>query len=129
LSIENMQGMDMFTNPITGESMEEHTIERLGANGRDLAERHVMAHNLWVTNKQPAREYQFLTVLAAHPSDAPAPEISFFDTKAAAITGPDHDRKTVSFDASIRADISINVGAVRRHALQTEPEPDPVEGD
>lgn len=127
LSIENMEGEEMFNNPITGESMKEYTIERLGKVNRELADRHIMAHNLWVTNTEPAREYHFLTVLAAHPSDEPPPEITFEGTRAATVVWPDGDEKTIGFDSSIEADITIDVAAVRQHALQTQPEPGPVE--
>ncbi|MFO7947498.1 MAG: DUF4962 domain-containing protein [Armatimonadota bacterium] len=129
LTIQDMEGMDMFQNPVTGENMEEYTLHRLGAKGRDLAERHVMDHNIWVTNTDPARQYQFLTVLAAHPSGEPAPEISFEGTTAATVAWPDGDEKTVAFDSLLEADISIDVGAVRQHAIETEPEMPPAENE
>jgi len=122
VDIVDLQGRDGYRNLITGEDMWDYTLERLEAKGRGINEDKMIAHNIWVTNREPAREFTFLAALTAWHEGEGAPEIAFSGDRVVTITGADGDTRTVAFDASANADIVIDVEAVRAHQVATEPQ-------
>ena len=79
-----------------------------------------MAHNVWVTNRQPARQWGLLAVLAAVREDEPIPAITFPSSQAVRLETAAGSR-TVSFDPDVPGDVSIDLAAVRAHAEATAP--------
>lgn len=118
----NLQGRDGYRNLITGEDIWDHTSERLENVGRELSEDLMLAHNIWVTNHEPAREHTFLAALTAWPDGEDEPQITFSGDRTVTVTWPDGAERTVSFDPAVDADITVDVEAVRAHQLATEPE-------
>ena len=52
LTLDNRQGEDGFTNPFTGEDYREYRRSDI-----------LCGHNLWVSNREPSKEWTFLTVV------------------------------------------------------------------
>ena len=117
----DMQGREGFKNLITGDDLYPETMKRLSSKGRKLPEDQWIAHNIWVTNRQPAQEFAFLSALTAWCDDEPQPQVSFQDERAISVIYADGTSRSVSFDPSISADIVVDVDAIRAHALSTEP--------
>ncbi len=80
-----------------------------------------MTHNVWVTNRQPAREWTFLAALVAWRDRHKEPGVIFQGDRAVSVSLADGKSRTVSFDPGIPADIVIDVDAIRAHALATDP--------
>ncbi len=121
VDIVDLQGRDGYRNLVTGEDIWETARERLGAKGREIREDRLLAHNIWVTNREPAVEHTFLAALTAWPEGAQAPEVGFNGERVVTITGADGEAQTVSFDPSVEADITVDIAAVRAHMMATEP--------
>ena len=128
LEIVNLQGRRGFENLITGQDMLADTQARLEAVGRRLTHQQWMAHNLWVTNRRPEREWTLLSVLSAHRDGEPATTIDFPSDRSVTITDGGGHRRTISFDSDVRGDIQLDVQAVRSHAAATDPAALPPEG-
>ncbi|MHC4402221.1 MAG: DUF4962 domain-containing protein [Planctomycetota bacterium] len=128
LDMENRTRRKGFENPLTGEDLFPSTVAALERSGRDLSESQWMAHNVWVTNREPARQWTFLTVLAAHRQGDPQPVVTFPNRRVAHIAVPGGAQRTVSFDPDTPADVAIDVEAVRAHALATDPASLPPDG-
>ena len=79
-----------------------------------------MAHNLWVTNVEPAREWTFLSALTARKETDPAPRVEFTTDKVVEIESPQDGKTVVSFDPAVQGDIQVDVEGIRRHAMMTE---------
>ena len=77
LAMVNRQGREGFVNEITGEDMLETAAKALTDKGRDLAEDSWMAHNIWVTNREPVREWTVLAALTAWREGEAEPQVRF----------------------------------------------------
>jgi hypothetical protein len=128
IEIKDLPGRDGFRNPVTGEDLYGETVKRLKGKNRDLSPEQVMAHNVWVTNRAPARAWCLLTALTAWRRGQTAPRVSFTDGRTVTVAGADGRSRSVSFDPSIPADIVIDLKAVRGHAAATEPQALPAGG-
>jgi len=122
VEIVNMEGREGFKNLITGEDFLAETVEKVESKGRELPEDEWMAHNIWVTNRQPAREWTLLTALTAWRDGESKPQVSFQGESAVTVSWADGTSQSVSFDPKIAADITADKNVVRAHALSTEPE-------
>jgi hypothetical protein len=121
IEIVDLKGKDGYRNLITGDDLYQETVERLSRTNRKLDEDQIMAHNLWVTNREPASEWTFLSALVAWRDGEPEPQVSFNGKRAVSVASPDDKSRTVSFDPDVPGDISVDLDAVRAHALATEP--------
>jgi hypothetical protein len=121
VDIVDLQGRDGYRNLITGEDIYDYTVERLERVGRELNPDRMLAHNVWVTNREPAREFTFLAALTAWPAEDEGPQIEFTGDRVVTITGPEGEARTVAFDADVEADVTVDVEAVREHMEATEP--------
>jgi len=128
LEIDDLSGRRGFTNPITGEDLLPDTLKRLKRKDRDLPEEEWMAHNLWTTNREPARQWTVLAALIAVRNGTPPPTVDCPSDRAVRIRSADGRVRTVSFDKQVRADISIDVDAIRAHATATAPATLPADG-
>lgn len=128
LEIVDMAGRQGFTNVVTGEDLLPNTLDRLKRKSRELPEEKWMAHNLWVTNREPARQWTVLAVLTAVRDGDPSPSLRFPSEQAVCLETADGRTRTVSFDRDIPADISIDLQAVRAHAAATAPATLPTAG-
>jgi len=122
IQIVDIAGRDGFKNPITGEDLYAETAEKLSSKSRDLNADQYMAHNVWVTNREPAQEFQYLTSLIAYQKDQGQPDVSFEGERGVKVSWTDGSSESVSFDSSLAADVVVNVKPMRAHALSTEPE-------
>lgn len=96
---------DALKNPLTGEDYASD-LDKEQARLRDL----LAAHNLFITNRQAAKEFHFLAVIApAAPGEKP-PEIRRLDDFTVQV-----GKRTVSFDPATKhkADIVVDVPALR----------------
>ncbi len=128
VEVVNLRKRDGFRNLITGGDMYEQTVEKVASKGRDLTDEQIMSHNIWVTNTRPAREWSLLTVLAAWREGEAEPEIAFDRENVVSISCGRNKTRRLSFNPAVQGDITIDVGRIRRHALETEPEVLPPEG-
>jgi hypothetical protein len=120
MEIVDLQVRDGYRNLITGDDLYDETVERLSRKDRELDEDQLMAHNLWVTNREPVSEWTFLSTLVAWRDDESEPGVSFRGERAVSISDGGVSR-TVSFDPEIQGDIVADLDAVRAHALATDP--------
>lgn len=104
LVLDDRQGEDAFINPMTGEDY------RQWRKGDILC-----GHNLWVSNKEPAKNWQFLTVIYPTKAGDKPPAIERLDDATVRV-GDD----VISFDPSGAdvhgADIVVDVSAFRNSA-------------
>ncbi|MGI5817741.1 MAG: DUF4962 domain-containing protein [Armatimonadota bacterium] len=121
VDIVNLRGRDGYRNLITGDDIWDHTVERLENVGRSIDEEKILAHNIWVTNREPAREHTFLAALTAWREGDAEPQITFTGERAVTVTWPGGPARTISFDPAVEADITVDIEAVRAHQLATEP--------
>jgi len=121
VDIVDLTGRKGFQNPITGTDLYPSTVKRLSKKGRELPKRKWMAHNLWVTNRTPAREWTVLAALLAWREGDKRPSVAFPGPSAVTVTGSDGRKRTVSFDPKMPGDVRVDVEAVRSHALATDP--------
>ena len=101
LKLDNRKGLDAFVNPFTGEDY------RKWRQGEILC-----AHNLWVSNAEPAKEWRFLTVVYPASPGSTIPPIERIDDATVRI-GED----VVCFDpksaTAARANFIVDVAATR----------------
>ena len=101
IRLDDREGLDGFTNPITGEDYREW---RKGSI--------LCGHNLWVSNRDPAREWSFLTVIYPAPPGGDIPPIERIDDSTVRV-GDD----VVTFDpgspAARDASFVVDVAAMR----------------
>lgn len=83
LKLDNRQGMDAFVNPFTGEDYRRWRKDDI-----------LCAHNLWISNAEPAREWRFLAVIYPAPPDEAIPPIERVDDVTVRVEGD-----VVCFDA------------------------------
>jgi len=121
VDVVNMAGRKGFVNPITGNDMYEATLKRLARKDRKLPEKRWMAHNMWITNRQPARQMTFLAALTAWREGQPQPKVAFRGDRAVTVTGANGAARTVSFDPKAPGDITVDVEKIRQHAAATDP--------
>ncbi len=121
LDLLNLQGRDGFKNPVTGQDMYDQTTKALARKDRRLKPKQIMAHNLWLTNRKPARSWSVLAVLTAWRDGDTAPKPTFPSPRAVTIESTGGTKRTVSFDPNVRGDVHIDLAKVRAHALATDP--------
>ncbi|NQU42562.1 DUF4962 domain-containing protein, partial [bacterium] len=121
LDMVDMPKRQGFLNRITGEDFLDARTAALSRVNRLDAEENWMSHNLWITNRQPAREFAFLTALTAWRDGDTTPTIQFDETRKVTVTWPDGSAKSVSFSPETSADFQIDVPRIRDHAIQTDP--------
>ena len=102
LRLDDRKGMDAFVNPITGEDYRSYR------KGNILC-----GHNLWISNAEPAKEWNFLTVVyPLEPGTASFPSIERLDDQTVRV-GDD----VISFNpktaAGRGADFVVDVEAMR----------------
>lgn len=127
LEIVDMQGRDGFKNPITGADIFEETKVKIASKIAEFTEEHWMGHNLWVTNREPAREWSFLAALTAWKGDI-APRVLFHGDRSVTIAAPSGKKRSISFDPTVKADIVIDVDALLAHTESTDPGTLPAKG-
>ena len=129
LDFKHLKLRDGYKNPITGEDhyrLAADWADRFGKSkssgnrGYDDAylNRATEGHVVWATNREPAKEWTFLTVLSAAPKGGTLPSVTFPDERTARIEANGKAR-TISFGG--KGDIAIDVDSVRRHADVTDP--------
>ena len=121
VDVADMAGRKGFVNPITRDDMHDATLKRLARVDRKLSESKWMAHNIWITNRQPAREMTFLAALTAWRDGEPQPKIAFPSGRAVTVTCAGGAARTVSFDPKVPGDITVDVEKIRQHAAATDP--------
>ncbi len=126
LEMVNLQHRDGFKNPVTGEDMYEEAVETQAQFDR---EPFGMAHNIWATNREPARDWHFLSTYTAAPMDEEPIEMAFPSSRQAVATYPDGRERSVSFDPNVSAGIEIDLERYRAHALEGDPNYLPPEGE
>ena len=101
LELDNRKGLDGFVNPITGED------HRRYYQGDILC-----GHNLWISNKKPVSEWNFLTVIYPKPPEAEIPVIKGLDDFSVQV-GED----IICFDPKSgfaqKADFLVDIKAIR----------------
>jgi hypothetical protein len=101
IELDNRRGEDALVNPFTGENYRQF---RKG----DI----LCAHNLWVTNAEPAEQWHFLSVIYPQPPGGEIPPIERVDDNTVSVDG-----KTICFDpsspAASNAEILVEVGEFR----------------
>ena len=121
IDVADLVGREGFKNPITGKDLYPATAKALAKKGRELRKDQWMAHNLWITNRQPVREWTVLAALTAWRRGQTAPNVAFKSPRAVTVGGPDGKPCTVSFDPEVAGDITIDLAAVRAHAADSDP--------
>ena len=118
----DVQGRDTFVNQITGEDLYDAAAAGVANKGtRKLVEDHWMGHTLWLTNQTPQREWTVMAVLTAWPEEEPPPKVELLGERTVSVTLPNGRARTVSFDPGADAGVTIDLEAVRAHALATDP--------
>ncbi|MFC1607672.1 heparinase II/III family protein, partial [Candidatus Latescibacterota bacterium] len=104
----DMQGLDGFKNPLTGEDYTEK-LGRLPGGVRN--KEHLAGHNIYLSNRTKQRDFHFLAVIAPIKQGDDFPEIKRLDDKTVSVDGD-----IISFDPSTKhnADIVVDVEALRR---------------
>ena len=69
------------------------------------------AHHVWVSNRTPRREMQFLTVVGPYRQGEPGPRITPVGDVAVRVEFRGSE-KLISFQPDATADLSIDVGAI-----------------
>ncbi|MEA3366788.1 MAG: DUF6250 domain-containing protein, partial [Planctomycetota bacterium] len=128
VEVRDMAGRDGFRNPVTGEDLYERTVQALARVDRTLEKEQWMAHNVWVTNREPARAWSFLAVLAAWRDGAEAPEIVFDGPRAVRVRTPAGKWRRVSFAPDRPGDVTVDLARIRAHAEATDPTRLPASG-
>jgi len=124
LEVLNLRGEDGYKNPVTGQDMLE------GARG--AVERSPLRkfsgdpvwNNIWVTNRTPAREMQFLAVIVPSRAGGPAPSLEPLGERSFAIVTPQR-RRTIRFGApgDKESDITVDYERIRGLAGERRPHP------
>ena len=120
LALTDLPGRDGYQNPITQEDVYQKTAEALRSKGRELSDEQLMAHNVWVTNAERAREWTFLAALTAWRENDEAPKITFDGERSVKVDWADGTSQSVAFAPGTPADITVDLDAVRAHALATD---------
>jgi len=128
VEVRNMTGRYGFRNPITGEDIYDRTLKALEGVGRALEQKQWMAHNLWVTNRQPVRAWSYLAVLSAWRDGQGAPDVTIDGPRAVRLRAPGGEWRRVSFDPDRPGDVTVDLAAVRAHAEATDPTRLPARG-
>jgi hypothetical protein len=101
LILDNRQGEDGFVNPFTGEDYRKYRKSDILAG-----------HNLWISNREPSKEWTFLTVVYPTMPGETIPDIHRIDNNTVRV-GED----TISFDpespAASKANFLIDPKAMR----------------
>ena len=102
LFFEDRKGMEGIVNPVTGEDFSEY------ANAAT-----VFNHNIWISNKTPASDFHFMTVVFPYRVKDMEPEIVRLDDMTVKVK---HGRyqEVISFDAnsSFNPDIKVNFHSI-----------------
>jgi hypothetical protein len=113
LDIHDMQGADGLKNSLTGEDYTEDWVRREKDKPFDVA------HNLFITNKEPKKKWRFLTViLPTSPGDSSEQKIERLDDLTLKVTAFGHT-DIISFDPDTRyeANITIDLPAIAKTGL------------
>ena len=121
LEFVDMRDIDGFKNPLTGFDYQPVRVKALRMKGRDDRKAGWMAHNIWITNKEPAAQYAFLTALTAWREGEKAPKVDFDRTRKVTVTMSDGEARSVSFAEGVAGDVTVDVGTIRAHAIATDP--------
>jgi len=101
LRLENRKGLEGHINPITGEDYRQYYKNDL-----------LCGHNLWISNKEPTKQRNFLTVIYPEPPGGKIPAIKRLDDFSVKV-GDD----VISFDPKSKyarkADILVDISAFR----------------
>lgn len=101
LQVDDRQGLDGRVNPFTGE---DYRKQRRG--------RVVCGHNLWISNKEKAKKWNFLTVVYPTPPGGEIPSIAHLDDHSVRV-GEDVITFYPESDAAAQAKLVIDVAAFR----------------
>lgn len=115
IEFKDMQGMDQFVNPITGNNyLENNEFTALDMKD-DRYRKMVCAHNLWLTTKEPKDQYHFLTVLYPVKPGTQEPVITRLDDNTVKIE-KDGELDLVSFDKDTKypATLVVDLDAFRK---------------
>ena len=127
------EGNHVFVNPITGENLLPaviHAFEGTPGSGSfagstrfyfsesEYPEQQRTRNTLWVTNAEPAYQWQLLTALLAWPEENEAPEVVRLDDHRMEIHHSSVTR-TLSFDPTQPGDLTIDPDLYRAHAGET----------
>ena len=107
-------------NPITGEDFYPDFLRVLARfEGSGLPDARSLVHNnIWITTREPQREWSFLSVLTATPSSEDEPVVRFDSRRRVTITSNDGRSFSIAFEPDEKADFVLDVDAVRLQAGQ-----------
>ena len=113
LTFENLRGAKGMVNPITGENT---TVMDKWMKGKKKRKKRIPkpldAHHLWISNKTPRRQMQFLTVIAPFRKEEQAPTITRVNDAGVRVTFRGKET-VVSFDKDAEADIAVDITAIQ----------------
>jgi hypothetical protein len=121
VTLTNLTGVDGFRNPITGEdyySDFQRVIARFKGSGLP-DERSMVHNNIWVTTRDPQREWSFLSVLTATRGDEDPPVVRFDSRQQVTIMSNQGRSYSIAFGSDKTADFAIDVDTVRLLAGQS----------
>ena len=102
LVLEDFKGLEGMANRFTGEDYSTHV--KPGP---------LPAHNLWISNKEPARQFKFLAVVFPYKEGDPIPSIESVASSTVRVTyGTQSDTITFSPDRARLADFSIDAAEI-----------------
>jgi hypothetical protein len=112
LELTDRAGLEGLLNPITGEDYRDNwTTPAKKPGGREPP---LFAHNVWVSNRTPAHDQNFLAVVFPYVEGEAPPEITRLDDLTVRVAyGKQQD--TVSFDADSKhePDVVVDFEAIR----------------
>jgi hypothetical protein len=97
VTLTDMSGINVRSNPITGENYYD-----------DGNMQHIRAHVMWVSNRTPATNFHFLSVVYPIKPGTASPEIKRLDDYTVEVTnGDEHD--VISFDSQTKQPVTLLV--------------------
>jgi hypothetical protein len=102
LVLEDRRGLDAFVNPLTGEDYRPYRKDSI-----------LCAHNLWVTNQRPAKDWSFLSVVYPVPPGGSAARIQRIDDSSVRV-GEDVICFNPASAAAAQANLVIDPSAFER---------------
>jgi hypothetical protein len=122
LSVTNMSGTNVRSNPITGENYWGTNYGTTGplSSAPGVAGSGVRANALWISNQTPTNTFHFMTVIYPVRPGGTAPQITRLDDYTVAVTnGTQGD--VVSFDPNTKFPATLIVNALNIPVVQAIP--------
>ena len=121
LELVNLRDLGAYENPVTGENILGGTRTSVASKARGALGGHGM-NNVWVTNRTPAREYQFLAVVLPWREGDEPPTLKLLGDRRFSVSWPGGPSDVIYFGpaGTASADIIIDYEGIRTGAKARE---------